>query len=260
MYWGYLIMDTLSKKHPHVLDSRIKFDEPTHTYSIDGNSDYLSVTTWVHSHFKPFETDKIIDKMMNSRNWTNNKYFGKTREEIKMIWEENRLQAASAGTLLHLDIERYYNKVMVSNTSIEYQHFINFTNEHNLIPYRTEWTVFDTSLKIAGSIDITYIQENGDLMIYDWKRSKEITRNSLYEVYSTTECINHLPDTNFWHYALQLNMYKFILERNYNKTVSKMCLVCLHPNQTNYKLFEVPELNYEISQLVDIRKKQIESI
>ena len=79
-----------------------------------------------------------------------------------------------------------------------------------------------------------------------------------YETYSTTSCISHLPDTNFWHYALQLNMYKTILERNYGKKISKMCLVSLHPDQKNYKLFDVPELDYEIDELISVRKKQLE--
>ena len=45
----------------------------------------MSVSTWNHSHFAHFEPDKIIDKMMASRNWPNSRYFGKTREEIKEI-------------------------------------------------------------------------------------------------------------------------------------------------------------------------------
>ena len=251
-------MDYLSIKHPHPLDERIKFDEPTHTYTIDGDAGYMSVTTWVHSHFSKFDSDKIIDKMMTGRNWSSSKYFGKSKDEIKMMWEENRDLAAKSGTELHLDIEKFYNNETHSNISLEYQQFSNFVKDSSLTPYRTEWTIFDKELKIAGSIDITFILPDGTLMIYDWKRSKGIIRNSPYETYSTTECITHLPDTNFWHYALQLNMYKTILERNYDKKIGKLCLVCLHPDQKTYKIFDVPELDYEISELINVRKKQIE--
>ena len=105
---------------------------------------------------------------------------------------------------------------------------------------------------------MVYENEDGTLMIYDWKRSKGIVKNKRFEEYSTTECINHLPDTNFWHYSLQLNTYKAILERNYNKKVTKLCLVCLYPGQETYKLFEVPDLSEEIDMLFDLRKIQLE--
>lgn len=39
-------MDTLSKKNPHERDTHISFDEGPHIYTIDGDSDYMSVTTW----------------------------------------------------------------------------------------------------------------------------------------------------------------------------------------------------------------------
>ena len=43
----------------------------------------------------------------------------------------------------------------------------------------TEWTVFHEDLKLAGStIDVVFENENGDLLllilIYDWKRCKEV--------------------------------------------------------------------------------------
>ena len=232
-------MDTLAKRNPHPRDDHIQFDESTHTYTIDGSSDYVSVTTWNHRHFKHFDADKVIDNMMASRNWPNSKYYGQTREEIKSGWEKNRNEAASAGTKMHFDIECYYNGLEVSNDSEEYNQFKKYLEKHTFNAYRTEWTVWDKELKIAGSIDMVYENDDGTLMIYDWKRSKGIIRNKRFEEYSITECINHLPDTNFWHYSLQLNTYKAILERNYNKKVTKMCLVCLYPGQGTYKLFEV---------------------
>ena len=82
----------------------------------------------------------------------------------------------------------------------------------HLKPYRTEWVVWNEDVKISGTIDIVFEDENGDLVIYDWKRSKEICKTSGYNKFALTECINHLPDTNYWHYALQLNTYKKIIE------------------------------------------------
>ena len=61
-------------------------------------------------------------------------------------------------------------------------------------------------------------------MIYDWKRSKEIKKTDRFMKFATTECIDDIPDTNFWHYSLQLNTYKALLEKCYGKKVTHMRL------------------------------------
>jgi hypothetical protein len=75
-----------------------------------------------------------------------------------------------------------------------------------------------------------------------------------------TKCIEHLPDAKFWHYSLQLNMYKTILEEKYGKTIDALYLVCLHPENINktYELLKVPFLDKEIKDMFDYRKTQIE--
>ena len=239
-------------------DSHIKFDEGPHIYTIDGDSNYLSVTTWNHVHFEKFDADKIIANMMKSKNWYNSKYYGQTPEEIKDGWEKNRDAAASAGTKLHYDIECYYNGFPQENDSVEYTYFLNFIRAFpDLKPYRTEWMIWDKELRLAGSIDMVFENPDGTLLIYDWKRSKEIKKTTRFLKFSTTECIEHLPDTNFWHYSLQLNTYKAILEKCYGKKITHMCLVCLYPDNKDYKLFRVPDLQEEVSELFELRKSSL---
>lgn len=248
----------LEQENQHERDSHITFDEEPHIYTIDGDSDYMSVTTWNHSHFSPFDADTVITNMMNSPKWPNNKYYGKTADEIKTLWENNRKEASVAGTKLHLDIEYYYNKLPVNNDSIEYKYFMNFLRDFpHLKPYRTEWMIWDKELRFAGSIDMVFENPDGTLLIYDWKRSKGIDKSTRYMKFSHTECISHIPDTNFWHYCLQLNTYKAILEKNYGKTISGMALVCLHPNKNNYQLIPVLNLQTEVQALFNLRKNML---
>ena len=257
----------LAKENAHVRDVRIHFDEGPHIYTIDGKSDYTSVTTWNHSHFEEFDADKIIDKMMQSKFWEQNKYYGKTRDEIKKIWDDNRDQAASAGTEMHFHIECFYNNSLPDDfdwtTCPERRYFMNFYSLYShLIPYRTEWTVFHEDLKLAGSIDMSFKNSDGNVVIYDWKRSKGIVKTSTFNKYSTTDCISHLPDTNFWHYSLQLNVYAFILESKYGEKVDGLFLVCLHPDNKNknFQRIEVPWLRDEIKELCAFRKLQLEGL
>lgn len=253
-----MIPQYLSTLNPHPRDEYITFDEGPHIYTIkDDPSQYTSVTTWNHSHFEHFDADKIINNMMSSKNWKTNKYYGKTKEEILKIWDDNRDQASQAGTKLHYDIECYYNNCPNENQSIEYSYFKQFAEDYkHLKPYRTEWMVWHEDIKIAGSIDMVFEKEDGTLLIYDWKRSKEIIKTPSFNKYALTDCISHLPDTNFWHYSLQLNVYKRILEEKYNKKVEGLFLVCLHPNNKNQSYLRIPcaDLQDEVNELFELRK------
>lgn len=252
-------MDYLAKKHPHERDARIQFDEVPHIYYVDGKKMDISVTRWVHSHFPHFDADKVIEKMMKSKKWSQSPYFGKTPEEIKKIWNDRGKQASEAGTKLHFDIECFYNKVPFQNDSVEYKQFEEFHKEvgDNMTPYRTEWTVFDEDINISGSIDMVFETSDGNLLIYDWKRSKGIKKENRWES-ATTKCVDHLPSSNFWQYSLQLNTYKRILERKYGKTVSALFLVIFHPNQDSYNRIKVPILNQEMDDLIELRLQEIE--
>lgn len=248
----------LAEKNPHERDSHISFDEGPHIYTIDGDSSFTSVTSWNHSHFPHFDADKIIGNMMRSRKWPQSKYFGMTPTEIKKMWNENGNQASAAGTKMHYDIECFYNDmdVEVEEDCIEWQYFEKFEDDYGskMEPYRTEMMVWDKELQFAGSIDMLYKNEDGTLSIYDWKRCKEIKKDNSFEK-ATTECIKHLPNSNYWHYSLQLNTYKYLLEKNYGVTIKEMYLVCLHPNNNNksYQRIEVKDMKKEIDDLMDLR-------
>lgn len=271
----------LKQKNSHTRDANINFYARGHKYEIttDKNSKYTSVTTWNHSHFPKFDADAIIANIFKSKSWgPDNKYWGLTADQIKDSWNSS----AVAGTCLHECIERFMNEPQIQqnnythkdlyelyiskhfNNSIcvnEWEYFIQFIKDFpDLKPYRTEWMIYDEDLKLAGSIDMVYENEDGTLSIYDWKRSKEIVKTTDWNKYALNPLIRHLPDTNFWHYSLQLNTYKAILERKYGKTVSKLCLVRLYPDATTYELLDVPFLTTEMDQLFEERQKMYKNV
>lgn len=275
--------NVLKEYNKHVRDEGVRFYSRGHKYEIenDSKSKYVSVTTWNHKHFPKFDADKVIENIFNGKNWgPDNKYWGMTAQQIKDSWKSNGLSAASSGTSLHEKIEIFMNndKINVNYTHDDlYQHyislnkevdnpdlnewnyFINFVRDHSeLKPYRTEWMVFDEDVKIAGSIDMVYENPDGTLSIYDWKRSKDISK--MNNKFAINPIISHIHDSNFWHYTFQLNTYKAILERKYNKIVTKLCLVRLHPNNPNstYELLDVPLMEKEMSELFAEREKEIQ--
>ena len=272
----------LSAKNLHHRDLNIKFEEEGHKYTIKNENEnnenekkYTSVTTWVHSHFPHFNADEIIKKMMSGKSWKKgHKYWGLTSEQIKDLWNSKRDNAAGAGTNMHFEIECFMNsKVLLDYThrelyqqykenhdentelTLEWQFFLKFVEDFpDLKPYRTEWTVYDEELKLAGSIDMVYENPDGTLSIYDWKRATEINRFNTWDKYATTECINHIPDSNYWHYAFQLNAYKAILERKYGKIVKDLYLVRLHPDcqDKTYELIKLLDLKKDINNLFEL--------
>lgn len=253
----------LSNLNKHPRDAGISFEEGPHIYTVMGErGTYTSVTTWVHKHFEPFNADAIIDKMLLSSKMNDPayKYYGLTKEQIKQQWNTKRDSSASSGTSMHSDIEHYYNLCPVVNVSEEYKFFLKFVNDFpDLTPYRTEWMVYHEDVKISGSIDMIFENPDGTLQIYDWKRCQEIVHDNGFNQFAKTECIKHLPDTNFWHYSLQLNIYKKILEDKYGKIVTGLYLVCLHPDNPykTYQRIEVPFLNTEMDSLFKERREVV---
>jgi ATP-dependent exoDNAse (exonuclease V) beta subunit len=274
----------LINKNSHSRDKNIKFFEEDHKYIItcDPDSKYTSVTTWCHSHFPHFDADEVINNMMKGKNWKEgHKYWGLTADEIKAKWSENGNSVAGAGTDLHYEIECFNNdkrfqfsysnkelyeiymidfKDKIDVMPIEWGYFLNFVRDNpTLIPYRTEWTIYDEDIKIAGSIDMVYENPDGTLSIYDWKRAKNITRINNFNKFAISQAICHLPDSNFWHYALQLNTYKVILEQKYEKKVKDLYLVRLHPDaeEKNYELIKLPDLTKDIIDLLKERKRTL---
>ncbi len=252
----------LARENAHPRDKRITFDPIPHIYTIDGNTTvkYTSVTTWNHSHFEEFDADAIIAGMMHSKKWTESKYYGMSRDEIKAGWDKNRDEAAAAGTAMHYDIECFYNKCPRANDSVEYTYFKQFVEDYepHLEVYRTEWMIFHEELRISGSIDMVFRnKDDGTFSIYDWKRCREIKKAD--RKCSKNPIIEHIPDTNYWHYCLQLNTYKAILESKYDIKIRDMYLICLHPENTNksYQRIKVINMCNDICKLFEQRLNKI---
>ena len=71
--------------------------------------------------------------------------------------------------------------------------------------------------------------------------------------------LQHLPNTKYWGYALQLNVYRHILETQYGKTVIGLFLVGLHPDLDGYQLEDVPMLRQETEEVFAMRKEAVDA-
>lgn len=264
----------LAELHPHPRDALISFEEEGHRYTIAGVGEQpISTTTFIHTFFEEFDADRVITSMMASRNWPNSRYFGMSREEIKQQWEDNRVEASTAGTRMHKSIEDFLNLPDEARYQActyfaeygavprslpqtdEFRMFMEFwryvIDSTTMRPYRTEWLVYDAPKRLAGSIDLVMRDaDTGDYIIADWKRSKEIKKGNPWR--NGRLCLSHLPDCNYTHYSLQLNIYRHLLETLYGARVVRMFLVVLHPNNAGYEIHDIERMEREVNEMLKL--------
>jgi hypothetical protein len=253
----------VQNKHPR--DEFVRFYEPTHTYYIKGSSkDVISCTGFLHMFFPHFDPKATIAKMMSSPRWPSSPYYGMTAEEIEKKWSDSGKEASGLGTAMHLAIEQFLNGAhdiidpAVKQTK-EWEYFMNFWKAcgDDLEPYRMEWEVWSEDHLLCGSIDGVFRRKSdGKIVIYDWKRSKEIkTANDFENGYAP---VDHLPNTNYWHYTLQLNTYRWFLTKLYGLDVGDLYLVILHPNNNNYRRIRLNLCEDEVLEMLECRTRALE--
>ena len=243
-------MDLLSSKNHYERDERIQFSDSDHTYLIDKKNKAVSVTELIGRYFPKFDKEF----------WANKESIktGKPKNEILKKWDELGKKARDLGTELHEQIENFYNsKEYIRSKEID--KFFKFHKNHiqdKYQPHRTEWRIFDEDKNLAGTVDMVYEKENGELFIFDWKRSKKIInsdgsieKNNPFE--NGLNGLSHLPSCDYVKYCLQQNIYKNILESKYDKKVSSMNLLILHPHLENYHIIQVESFKNETKYLLD---------
>ena len=237
----------------HARDKRITFDEPTHTYYIDSIKVKQSVTEFISQFFKEFDSEKVIEKWYSY--WQtneNSKYFGMAKEEISVYWKQVGEESRDRGTQLHKLIEEYETTNVISHNMknlVEFRQYLHFKKEFsNLEILKNEYVIFDEELSVAGTVDcIAKDTQRDELYIFDWKRVKEIKEtsqdNALYP-------LEHLANTNYWKYALQLNMYKYMLEKFYDIKISGLYIVQFHEELEDFNVVKIVNMEYEIHKIL----------
>ena len=173
--------------------------------------------------------------------------------EIKCVWEANRIAAALSGTYMHYLFEAHVNGYRVPQTSPEFFMLQGFLQSmHGWRAFRTEWIIYGEEENIAGSIDLSAINGNGELALIDWKRTSSLS-SKFTSHNNMRPPLSHLPDCAGIHYRLQLNAYRYIIEKYYGYKVSMMLVVCTHPDRELQPFVdEVPRLEAEVEGMMRV--------
>lgn len=199
-------------KHPsQKLD--ITFTEEDHSYIDTYNAEYISVTTLIHKAFPAFDGAAAAQKK-SART-------GIPAEQYLQEWDRIRDTAAENGTRTHENCERQilgrYDEMHQPKDDEERMRFRAawYAVEDLRSKYRKiepEKLVFSPRFLVAGSIDLLCQIDEMNYEIGDWKFVKAINYNAFGNRTGIHPATVGLPDCNFYHYALQLNIYKMILK------------------------------------------------
>ena len=66
----------------------------------------------------------------------------------------------------------------------------------------------------------------------------------------------NVPDTAYYHYCIQQNLYRYMLEKNYGIKIKSMNLVVLCPEYSKYYKVNVPVMDEVIGSIVSICKEK----
>lgn len=241
-----------NERHIHPRDGRLEFDEPTHTYTVDGEV-YDSVTTVVEGLFKPFDADYWAARKTSTP---------AEAAALKAEWEARGKEARDQGTLMHSRIEAYYlgetppAEWLADST---FGLFAHFATEVRLCPLRTEWRIYHEESRLAGTLDFLAIRPDRSLEIWDWKRSSKLVDASgnvaMYSRYGDKGLypVEHLDDTTYNHYALQVSIYRYILEKKYGLSIAACKLGVFHPDNRRYHVIELPYRESEAATIIKMR-------
>lgn len=183
-------------------------------------NDWISATTFV-GHFKePFDAKVQAEKSSKNKK---SKWYGMTPEEIQQAWTNEAKRATDLGTWYHNQRESDLCELStLVKDGLELPIFspiedkgVKVAPSQKLVDgIYPEHMVFLKSAGLCGQSDLVEIV-NGYVNITDYKTNKEIKLESYKNWEGVSKKmkapLSHLDDCNYYHYALQLSLYMYII-------------------------------------------------
>lgn len=203
----------------------IIFTASDHSYkSIDAEDiKWISVTTLVSQFKEPFDGKAIAEKSSKNKK---SKWYGIPPDKIQELWKAESERAMTLGTFYHNQREND----LCSLASLEREGLplpvyspiekegVKYAPEQKLTDgIYPEHMVYLKSAGICGQSDLVEVV-NSKVNITDYKTNKKIDTESYVNWEGISKKmlppVAHLDDCNFYHYALQLSIYMYIIVKH----------------------------------------------
>lgn len=237
----------------------LHFDEAHHRYTGlygDELRPLVSVTQAIKRFTVPFDAVEHSTRM-GERD-------GVDPQVLRDKWEVNATEAATRGTFIHETIERichgmsrkYISIPMHGN--IPYPSLVQgaakfFVNHIELMQgwVWPEFRVWHPRHELAGTIDMLASSFRGVPALIDWKTNKSLEVEGYHNMLPPFQRGKlALPDTNLYHYFLQLNLYRRVLMDCYN--FEPECMVIIHIEEGRYTEYDVPVMDGHVDKLLEV--------
>ena len=240
----------------------ITFTESNHKYTsiIDGKEiSYISGTTFISKFFPPFDPTGSITRACAKKR-------GLTVEAIKQEWKEKGDKSCAFGTKIHESVEDTLNGKPLRNKPLDLREELTMMNAVNLGKklldrfdiLGVEKIIFDEKLKIAGTMDLFVKSKmNGKYWIFDHKTNKSIDKENKYNTFGLHP-IEHIPNTNFYHYQLQLQLYEYLLkEVGYIPKDADVGKCLFHITDKGVKTYQLGDYSKDMIAIINEYKKEL---
>lgn len=235
----------------------VVLDPTTHTYVDSDNNEYQSVTRFINKFVPEFDFENKSKQYASK--------YGLDVEDVRASWKLKNKQSTDFGTLIHEEIEN----ILLGNIESEDLKFkapiIEITQKvKGDFPkgkYLHEHAIWDEEYRIAGTSDLI-INEGKSFSIVDFKTNKQIKYYNEYEDKFLLKPINHLPNGEYFKYALQLSFYAYLYKQLHKITPNRLCFYWLKRKKASYDdlsgsvwvRYNVPYLEEEVKMLLDYEK------
>lgn len=210
--------------------SQVDFTDDTHTYRVDGRK-VPSVSEVIGRYKKPFDRDYWLKVKAEER--------GITTAELAAEWDRKRDDACDLGHDWHKYIEcRLLNQPVEGHIPL-IERFLSQDDSKTIVCELVMGNKF-----LCGTVD-NLVMRDGRIVIRDWKTNGKFT---FYSPYGLINGLDHLPDTEFAKYCVQLNLYRRLMGREV--PVSAMEIVWFDRERNSYYIIPVPFMDDECDLII----------
>ena len=244
--------------------NKINFVEQEHRYLIENlPANELSVTRLIKKFKREFKREAMAARTA--------KKLQVTVEQVLADWEANRLYSSVIGTMAHKYIEGFYNKTkdigptpdvdklgfdekekIAKNLPLIVKLFQNFYNDYQYYQcVKNEFVVGDLNdTLVCGTADMLCVNTKTQaLEIFDFKTNKKLEHSNKYA--KLFYPFDDMDECGINEYTIQLNIYKYFIEKYTNLKVEGLKIIWLQPTNDTYKVIELPSIQNKIKLMFE---------
>lgn len=241
-----------------------KFYEEDHHYEYKGQRIGISVTRLIEDYANEFDSESIAEKVAARDN--------KSIQEVLDEWKYKNQFSCAKGSICHefaqhlwsgnewlwsgFGRDEYEGEIFFHTCDLIFEQAHNFYEDYKdrLEHLADEFVIGSEEYDIASAIDHLFINKlTGGLVLVDYKTNSDIHKNEKYAKNMKVP-LSHLKDTTLNHYAIQLSIYKYLVEKYTNLKIEEFFIVYMSENIENYQIIEVPYLEKEVKNILELRR------